>query len=110
MPCALIGGGNHQVLAAKKYAIIAVSIQTTGASSIDSHLLYAIPVPSTASEGGTKLTHSIKYVQLRLPVLAFFCVSLFALCVKYPCSRPQNHLHQVRLVPVQPVEPRRALL
>src|SRR5450759_2006049 len=36
MPCALIGGGNHQVLAAKKYAMIAVSIQTTGASSIDS--------------------------------------------------------------------------
>src|ERR1035437_10016158 len=36
MPCALIGGGNHQVLAAKKYAMIAVSIQTTGARSIDS--------------------------------------------------------------------------
>src|ERR1035437_4955961 len=66
IPCALMGGGNHQVLAAKKYAMIAVNIQTTGASSIDSHLLYAVPVPSTASDGGTKLSHSIKYVQLRL--------------------------------------------
>src|ERR1035437_4325424 len=36
MPCALMGGGNHQVLAAKKYAMMAVSTQTTGASNIDS--------------------------------------------------------------------------
>src|ERR1019366_5756939 len=88
MPCALIGGGNHQVLAAKKYAIIAVSIQTTGASSIDSHLLYAIPVPSTASERGTKLTHSIKYVQLRLPVLAFFSVER---PFRLPCPHSWGH-------------------
>src|SRR5689334_8770855 len=54
MAWALIGGGNHQVLAAKKYAMTAVKIQTTGASSIDSALLYVVPVPSTALEGGTK--------------------------------------------------------
>src|ERR1017187_4889383 len=42
-----MGGGNHQVLAAKKYAMMAVSIQTTGASSIDS-------APPTAFTVGTE--------------------------------------------------------
>src|ERR1035438_658865 len=53
MPCALMGGGNHQVLAAKKYAMMTVNIQTTGASSIHSTPL-RVPVPSTELTLGTK--------------------------------------------------------
>jgi hypothetical protein len=64
----LIGGGNHQVLAAKKYAMMAVNIQTTGASSIDT-LLYVVPgFPTAILKVEQKLSHSMKEVQLRLRV------------------------------------------
>src|SRR4030095_2809228 len=61
-----MGGGNHQVLAAKKYAMTAVSIQTTGASSIDSALLW---FPLLHLKVEQKLSHSMKDVQLRLGFL-----------------------------------------
>src|ERR1035438_3855341 len=46
------------------------------------------------------------------PALSQMCSLRLSLrlCVEQPSSRPQNHLHQVRLVAVQPVEPPRALL
>src|SRR5580765_4117306 len=81
MPCALMGGGNHQVLAAKKYAMTAVSIQTTGASSIDSALLW---FPLLHLKVEQKLSHSMKDVQVRLGFRGPFA--------RYRKSRRRRHM------------------
>src|ERR1017187_2057069 len=64
MPWAEMGGGNHHVLATKKYAITTVSTQITGASSIPA-LLYEVRYPSTRfSKVKLTLSQSMKEVQL----------------------------------------------